>query len=145
MTPEGAALLAAELRKLDEVERPRAAAALAAAETADEAPAIRHLAEIERRISYLSRMQAVLEVIALPATTERVVFGLVARVREEDGLESEYRIVGVDESDPERGLVSWASPIAKALVGHRVGDRTLCRLPKGEKAFLILEISKPGA
>ncbi len=146
MTGEGAAGLAAELRLLSETERPRAAAALAAAKATDPAEAIRHLSEIERRIAYLSRMRSNLEVVALPATAERVVFGLVVRVVEDragGGKEEEYRIVGVDESDPDRGLLSWASPVARALIGHRVGDSVVAALPKGERRMTIAEIRFP--
>ena len=143
MTPEGASRMADELRRLADSERPRALAALSAADQADKSDSIRHLSEIDRRISYLGRMKSSLEVIAAPASTERIVFGLAARVREDDGIERIYHIVGVDESNPERGLLSWASPIAKALIGKRVGEMTVARLPVGERHMLILEISLP--
>ncbi|MCX7028137.1 MAG: GreA/GreB family elongation factor [Spirochaetes bacterium] len=140
MTPEGALLMNDELRRLDEVERPRASAALAAAEPADKADYLRRLSEIDRRVSYLGRMKSILEVVEPPAATDRVVFGLKARVREASGAETEYRIVGVDESDPEHGLVSWASPVARALLGRHVGDTAVVKLPQGEKRLTILEI-----
>lgn len=140
MTPEGADRMAAELRGLTETERPRAAAALAAAAAGDGAGAIRRLSEIERRISYLARMSSALEVASPPASLDRMVFGLVARVREEGGAEREYRIVGVDESDPDRGLLSWASPVARALVGKRCGDTAIARLPGGVMKLKILGI-----
>ncbi len=146
MTPEGAARLAEELRSLDDVERPRAAAALAAAQATGSASApdcLRHLSELDRRISYLSRMRSALEVVAPPASLDRVVFGLVARVREDDGTEVDYRIVGADESDPEAGLLSWASPVARALVGKRAGETGVVHLPQGEKSLLVLEIRRP--
>ncbi|HWP68392.1 MAG TPA: GreA/GreB family elongation factor [Rectinemataceae bacterium] len=143
MTPEGASRMADELRRLVDSDRPRALAALAAAAQADKATSIRHLSEIDRRISYLGRMQSSLEVVSTPATTERIVFGLAAKVSEGDGKEREYRIVGVDESDPENGLLSWASPIAKALIGKRVGEIAVAHLPVGERRMRILAISFP--
>jgi transcription elongation factor GreB len=151
MTPEGAAALVGELNALADIERPKAAAALSAAQSADSADALRRLSEIDRRISYLSRMKSALEVVSLPSSAERVVFGLVVRVREESGgpgqgpapVEAEYRIVGADESDPGRGLLSWASPVAKALIGKREGEVATVRLPQGERRLRVLTIRLP--
>jgi transcription elongation factor GreB len=132
--------MALELRGLVETERPRAAA-LAAAEGPE---ALRHLAELDRRIAYLGRMSSLLETVEAPSSAERVVFGLVVRVLEEEGgAEREYRIVGVDESDPERGLLSWASPVARALIGKKPGDLALAHLPRGEYRMRILGIHPP--
>jgi transcription elongation factor GreB len=147
MTPEGAARMAAELRNLVEVERPHAAALAASGGTEPGAEPgaepLRRLAEIDRRISYLTRMGSMLETVDAPASADRVVFGLVVRVVEDGGAEREYRIVGVDESEPERGLLSWASPVARALMGKRQGDLALARLPKGEYRMRILGIHPP--
>lgn len=159
MTPEGAMRMADELRKLVEEERPKAASALSAADPAAKAEFLRRISIIDRQITYLSRMKAVLSVVELPASAERVVFGLVVKVREEvgaarhsgvgvkHGMEPEaatYRIVGADESDPDRGYVSWASPIAKALIGKRVGEVATVRLPAGERRLSVLDIAFPG-
>jgi len=146
MTSEGALALADELRSLTEVERPKAEALLAAAPPADSAEHIRRISHIDRRISYLARMKSALEVVGLPESLERVVFGLSVRVRDEgSGEEKSYRIVGVDESDPGRGLLSWASPVARSLVGKRVGELAVARLPKGECRMSILGIDRAGA
>ncbi len=139
MTPVGARRLAEELRSLSDEQRPKAAAVLAAAE--DKAEALRALSQIDRRIAYLSRMKASLEVVEPPASLERIVFGLVAEVRASDGSESSYRIVGVDESDPERGWINWASPVAKALIGRAVGDQVVVKLPMGESRLKIIGIT----
>jgi transcription elongation factor GreB len=143
MTSEGAARLSSELRELAERELPRARAALASASGDDPASAIRAVSEIERRLTYLRRMEALLEVVQEPADADRVVFGLSVRVADADGSESTYRIVGVDESDPGRGLLSWASPIARALIGKRVGDAALASLPGGERRMRVLDIFSP--
>lgn len=147
MTPEGALRMADELRALAEEERPRAAGALAAAEPAAKAECLRRISTIDRRISYLSRMKAALSVVEPPASAERVVFGLAVKVLEEGGAglagggqTVEYRIVGADESDPGRGYVSWASPIAKALIGKRAGEAAVVKLPVGERRLRVLEI-----
>ena len=99
---------------------------------------------MDRRIEYLGRMASLAEVVD-PAGQEgdRVVFGSTVRVREEGGIEASYRIVGVDESEPERGLLSWASPVARALMGKERGVTALLRLPGGDKSLEILEIGRP--
>jgi transcription elongation factor GreB len=51
-----------------------------------------------------------------------------------------YRIVGVDESDPARGMVSWISPIARALVSRRAGERVTVKLPAGEKSLRVVKV-----
>lgn len=140
MTSEGAARLSTELRELAERALPRARAALAASSRDDPAAAIRKVSEIERRLTYLGRMEALLEVVQEPASRDRVVFGLSVRVEEGNGAERVYRIVGADESDPERGLLSWASPVARSLIGKRVGDLAIAALPGGERRMRVLEI-----
>ena len=121
MTPEGARRLRVELDALLGTAAPR-------------------LRETERRIQYLSRMAAIMEIVE-PAqrAPDRVMFGVWVSVMEE-GSESIYRIVGVDESAPEKGRVSWVSPIARALTGRRVGETVRVPLPTGEKVLTIRSI-----
>ncbi len=140
MTEEGALRMVEELRRLVEVERPKAAALLSGLDAQAKAKPLRELSFIDRKISYLSRMKASLEVVGRPSSLDRVVFGLEARVKDEDGETTSYRIVGADESDPDRGWVSWASPVAKALIGRRVGDRVIVKLPLGERRMKIIGI-----
>jgi transcription elongation factor GreB len=139
MTPEGADRQASELRSLQTERRP-ALAAKAAAEPLP-GPARRDLAECDRRIAYLSRMQALLEVVD-PATqqSDRVRFGATVTVRVSPGGERRLRIVGVDEVTPGSGSVSWISPIARALMGARVGDTVHCELPAGPAGLEVLSI-----
>jgi transcription elongation GreA/GreB family factor len=56
------------------------------------------------------------------------------------GGERTLRIVGVDEADPGSGDVSWISPIARALMGARVGDTVRCDLPAGPTRLRVLSI-----
>jgi transcription elongation factor GreB len=122
VTPHGAASLRAEIEELLALPQPR-------------------LQEADRRIEYLSRMRAIMEVVppAGPAP-DRVVFGTTVVVREHGGAEGTYRIVGVDESDPARGLVSWISPLARALVGRKPGEQARVRLPGGEETLTVVAI-----
>ena len=67
-------------------------------------------------------------------------FGLFVTIRHEDGAEDEYRLVGVDEVDPEGGSISWLSPLAQALMGGKVGDVVRFHAPVGEKILQIVRI-----
>lgn len=143
MTPEGAARLRAELADLSRVQRPRLAAELAH-DPAPSNPLRRRLREVDRRIEYLLRMMALLEVIE-PGSgpAQRVSFGVEVTVLEEGGGERRYRIVGVDEADPERGSLSWISPVARALVGKKVGDTVEILLPEGSSRLRVQAIAFP--
>ena len=122
ITPQGAERTRAELEKLLASAQPR-------------------LREVDRRIEYLSRMAALMEIVAPGAQPpERVVFGATVTVREKGRGERTYRVVGVDESDPSRGWVSWISPIARALTGRKPGDTVKVTLPAGEKLLTIVSI-----
>jgi transcription elongation factor GreB len=70
----------------------------------------------------------------------RVAFGHEVTVEDDDGHESRFRIVGEDQSDPNRGFISWLSPLAKALQGAEVGDRVTWRRPAGAVALTVLSI-----
>jgi transcription elongation factor GreB len=148
MTPEGAERLREKLAALAGVERPQVAGAI----TRLTAPAAgldreelseqrRRLREIDRRIEYLKTMIARIEVIdPRQQHADRVLFGAKVTV-EEPGLQSgSYRIVGIDESDPSAGRISWISPLAKALLGRREGEAVTLKLPDGEKRLRILKV-----
>lgn len=70
----------------------------------------------------------------------RVAFGATVDVVDEQGVEATYRIVGEDEADAEHGSVSWLSPLAKAVIGAKVGDEVLWRRPAGDLRVEILAI-----
>jgi len=76
-----------------------------------------------------------------PAERDRVQFGATVTVRERNGEELSYRIVGVDETDIDRGWVSWLSPIAKALFNARLGERVRFKLPSGEEELEIVGVA----
>ena len=101
----------------------------------------KRLRGIERRIEYLTRMAVLTEVVD-PTRQDpgRVAFGARVTVAEEGTGEHVYRIVGVDESDPGDGKISWISPMARALNLRSVGDIVTLRLPGGEKKMVILSI-----
>ena len=100
--------------------------------------------QIEQRLqALLVRLEAA-EVIDPAAQPRDVVrFGATVTVENDGGNERRsraYRIVGVDEADPKRGLVSWRSPVARALTGRRVGDTTTLHTPAGDEELTIVAI-----
>lgn len=75
---------------------------------------------------------------------DRVAFGAHVDVVDELGVESSYRIVGEDEADAEHGRVSWLSPLAKAVIGAKVGEEVLWRRPAGDLRLEVLAIRYDG-
>ena len=95
-------------------------------------PGVRR-AEVERRI-------ATAVVAAPPADRDEIRFGAHVRMRDAAGALREIQIVGVDEADPGRGLVVFLAPLARALLGGRVGDEVTVRAPGGVEELKILAI-----
>jgi transcription elongation factor GreB len=130
VTPEGHARLEAELERIWKVERPKVthevAEAAALGDRSENAEYIygkRRLREIDRRIRYLVRLLEKLIVVSeVPDDRERVFFGAWVTVEDEAGRSATWRLVGPDETELEAGRISIASPMARALLGKRVGD-----------------------
>jgi len=136
LTPDGARRLREELEHLIQRERPNVAA------SPDEGDTKRRLQVLDQRIQYLEQSLQLAVVVTPPAAPwEQVRFGATVTVREQDGSESRYRIVGADETDLDRNWVSWLSPIAKALLNARLGQRVRFKFPSGEKELEIVEIT----
>jgi transcription elongation factor GreB len=79
-----------------------------------------------------------------PGASDTVRFGATVTVRENGGVETSYRIVGVDETDLDRNWVSWLTPIARALMNAHVGDRVTFKAPRGAKELEIVAIDYEG-
>jgi len=94
---------------------------------------------VERDLRYFRRRLETARVVA-PAGAGRVSFGATVAVRDDAGQERRYRIVGEDEAEPERGLASWVSPLARVLDGARVGERVVWRRPAGALGLTVLAI-----
>ena len=149
ITPEGHARLKGELTRLLDVERPEVVRTVAWAasngdrsENADYIYGKRRLREIDRRIRFLIKRLDIAEVVdaSRQENTDQVFFGASVTVRDHDGAESSYRIVGMDEVDPARGDVSWISPVAKALLKAKVGDTVAFQSPGGLRELEIIDI-----
>lgn len=135
LTRDGAERFRRELRRLVEDERPPLAAA-------SDADAKRRLLVLDQRIQQLEQSLQTAEIVDAPVGVADVVrFGATVTIRRADGEEDDYRIVGVDEIDLDRGWVSWASPIAKALMNARLGERVRFRFPSGEEQLEVVRIS----
>ena len=148
ITPGGARRLKDELHRLLATDRPEVVRTVSWAasngdrsENGDYIYGKRRLREIDRRIRFLQkRLEAARVVDPLEQKGDRVVFGATVTVADEDGHERTYRIVGIDESEPTLGKVSWISPLAKTLMGARVGDGVTLRTPKGEEELEVLDV-----
>ena len=104
----------------------------------------KQLREIDRRIRFLLRRMTIAEVIdPSQHKSDRVCFGAVVTVEDDAGKSSRYQIVGVDESEPREGRISWNSPIGRALVGRRVDDVVTVRVNAGDRELSIVEIDFP--
>ena len=106
----------------------------------------KRLREIDRRLSYLSKVMKSAKVVD-PARQEQrdtVRFGATIELADEGDARRIITLVGEDEADASAGQVSWAAPIARALIGAKVGDERIVHLPAGEKSYEILRISYPG-
>lgn len=151
MTPAGAAALREELRALWEDERPKVveivswAASLGdRSENADYQYGKRRLRQIDGRVRFLRRRLDRVQVVdpAAQAKRDQVFFGAtVTYARMSDDAEVTIRIVGVDEADAERGDVSWVAPVARALLGARVGDLRRVRTPAGVEEVEVVGIA----
>ncbi|MGH8719167.1 MAG: transcription elongation factor GreB [Burkholderiales bacterium] len=152
ITPAGYARLKDELKDLLDRERPEVVKTVAWAaangdrsENADYIYGKRRLREIDRRIRFLSQRLDVAEVVN-PADrdSDQVFFGATVTVSDAAGNETTHTIVGVEESDPALGFVSWVSPVAKALMKSRVGDLVTVRTPSGDAELEVLKIEYKG-
>ena len=149
MTLEGYDLLVEEFRFLLEVEKPKTAEEklIAAAqgdrsENADYHAAKEKLRHIDRRLFYLNSMIEKSQIIDPSSFTHtKVSFGSSVKiVNIETDVEENYTICGVLESEPENGLISVHSPLAKAMIGKNVDDDFVLKLPLGKKEYEIEEI-----
>lgn len=111
VTAEGLAKIDAEIATLNGAHH--------AAQLAEDKQA---LANTARDLRYWTARRATAEVIAPPAQTKAVAFGSKVTIARDDGRQQVYRIVGEDEADPQQGTLSYASPLARALLGKGVGD-----------------------
>jgi transcription elongation GreA/GreB family factor len=95
------------------------------------------LAGIERDLRYWRQRRATARVVEPALPLRSVVFGARVALQFEDGTERIYRLVGEDEADPAKSLLSWVSPLAASLIGQRAGD--VVRFKDKEVEILSIE------
>jgi transcription elongation factor GreB len=149
ITPAGYRRLQDELRRLVGEERPRTVEIVSWAagngdrsENGDYIYGKKKLREIDRRIRFLTKRLECAEIVDPARQTRRdqVFFGATVTYAASDGAERIVTIVGIDEIDPERGRVSWISPVARALLKAHEGEIVELRTPSGIESIEILEI-----
>lgn len=150
MTVEGHRALSDELQRLKGEERVKIVRAIEEArahgdlsENAEYDAAKNAQGLLEGRIRDLEAKLATAQVIDISSLSgEKVVFGATVSITDIDGSEERVLcIVGEDEANVELGLISFSSPLARALIGKTTGDVAKVRLPAGEREYEILEIS----
>ncbi len=149
ITPQGFRRLAEEHARIWTVERPRIVAEVEAAaalgdrsENAEYIYGKRKLRELDRRLRFLSeRMDDLTVVDPRPDAGGRAFFGAWVTVEHDDGGERTYRLVGPDELDVPRGLISVDAPLGRALLGKREGDVVVVQRPAGAVDVTILAVS----
>ena len=125
VTARGLALIEARVREL-ETERSLARAANDSAA----------LARIARDLRYFQTRRESARLVPPPAQIQQVRFGVRALLRLPDGVERAFQVVGEDEADPKAGLISYVSPLARALMGKEVGEK----LPFGPQTAEIIAL-----
>ncbi len=150
VTVRGHELLQEELKRLKSADRPRVINAIAEArahgdlkENAEYHAAKDEQGFIEGRIKELEGKLSNLQVIDVTSLDAkgRIVFGSTVELVDEDtGQDTVYKIVGEDEADIKTGMVSFTSPIARALIGRNEGDIINFSAPGGEKQYEVIEI-----
>lgn len=149
ITREGYLALDRELKYLWKEERPRVTQAVSDAaalgdrsENAEYIYGKRRLREIDRRVRFLTKRLEILTIVDPdPRQEGKVFFGAWVKLEDESGSIQIYRIVGADEFDPKKNWISINSPVARALIGHKVDDEISVMTPSGKTYFFILEIS----
>lgn len=127
VTPQGMSRLNSDLAEVIKTE------SVAADKSAEKAR--------KRRIQYLEQLIRKSEVIN-PAlqTGDQARFGARVCIKDEDGLQRTYQIVGLYEADSKQGKVSYLSPIAKALLGSRPGDVVIIKTPQSEEELEVISV-----
>ncbi|MBC7201997.1 MAG: transcription elongation factor GreB [Pusillimonas sp.] len=152
MTKSGYHRLRAELVHLMNEERPKVVQVVSWAasngdrsENGDYIYGKKRLREIDRRIRFLTKRLEAAEVVdpSLQPNRDQVFFGATVVYCDKAGTDHRVTIVGVDEADPLNNMISWISPVARALLKAREGDTVTLRTPAGLDELDVLEVIYP--
>ena len=138
VTAKGLELLQARVRELTESHD-------VLKRQAEEDSAARHkLRETERDLRYFrSQLERATLVDTTNQPRDQVHFGAAVKIEDEEGTPQEFVLVGDDEADVAGGKISWASPLARAMIGAKVGDTIAWHRPAGEAEVTIVDIRYP--
>lgn len=101
-------------------------------------------AQVAREMRWLqARVSSAIVLESDRRSADQVAFGASVEAVDQHGHHHRYRIVGEDQADPDHGLVSWVSPLARALEGARVGDSVVWKRPAGDLEIEVLSIDYP--
>jgi len=138
VTPQGLEQLQARLREL-QVQHERLAPL-----APEDSAAKQKLRVVERDLRYFNAQLERADLVDLRGQPrDEAHFGATVGIRDEEGREHRFTIVGDDEADVTAGKISWASPLAKAMMGARVGDTVVWRRPAGDADVEIVDIAYP--
>lgn len=138
VTPRGHDQLQARARELQALHEQLAT------QSEDDSAAKQKLREVERDQRYLAaQLERAMVVDPAGQPRDEVHFSAEVKILDEDGKTHRFTIVGDDEADIAEGKVSWASPLAKAMIGAKVGDTVIWRRPAGDAEVEIAEIRYP--
>jgi transcription elongation factor GreB len=149
ITPAGWQRMQDELKQLRRVERPKVVEVVSWAagngdrsENGDYIYGKKRLREIDRRIRFLGKRLEVAEIVdpAKQTRHDRVFFGATVTYVTSHDKEHTVTIVGADEADPDRGRISWLSPVARALLKAEIGDEVAVQTPGGRETLEVLAI-----
>jgi transcription elongation GreA/GreB family factor len=138
VTPRGLELLQARVRELNEChERLKR-------DSDEDSAARQKLRETDRDLRYFrAQLERASVVDAGDQARDEVHFGAIVKIEDEDGNMQEFTIVGDDEADVAGGKISWASPLARAMIGAKVGDTVAWHRPAGETEVSIVDVRYP--
>lgn len=152
ISPPGFVRLRAEYDQLFGIERPKlvetiswAAANGDRSENGDYIYGRKRLRELDRRLGFLAKAMKAAKVVdpAAQESRDQVRFGATVELADEHDQRRTLTILGNDEADAAAGIIGWSAPIARALIGARVGEERVVRLPAGEISYEIIAIRYP--
>jgi transcription elongation factor GreB len=146
---QGHARLMAERVRLHSVDRPKivdeVAAAAAQGDRSENAEYIygkKKLREIDRRMRWIDKRLEVLTPVDAdaPRASTRCYFGARVTVEDEDGQVRQLRVLGADETDADQGIISYRSPMGRALLGKSTGDSFVVKSPSGDREYTLTDV-----
>lgn len=151
ITPDGYRKIVEEYNWLLHKERPRITAEVGWAaslgdrsENSEYIYGKQRLREIDRRLNFLKRRLDAIEVVdPTKLSGDVVMFGATVEIEDEEGATQTWTIRGEDEVDTDQHVISYVSPLGRALLTKRVGDDATFETPRGKREVTILTVRWP--